>query len=803
MKKRLTFLSALLAVALCASASGKWTLQSKDYNVDTVFHAKIGPGTTQTSLSLSGGSTLKIFYITVDLTDPYVDVRVAQAGSKLTGGAKLSAMSNANTDASTGIQYFAGVNADFFGGNQPIGASVVNSQVYKAPASSDWVSWYMNDSKIPGIEKLKFTGTATAGTATHAVSAINDGRATDFLVVYNDHYAATTGTNSYGTEVVISCDKPISYNGTYTCTVESAPVGGVGSMTIPAGKYVLSGHGTASTFVSNLKAGDTVTLDLTTKLATGGCVTQLAGGQPIILQDGVTLDTQNALDHLTALNPRTAVGYSSDRTKLVLLVVDGRGMGGSAGVVSKVLADIMRCVGCADAMNFDGGGSSELYTRIFGVRNKPSDGNERTVVNSVWAVATAPADNNIAELAFTTPTLVLPKYGYYEPVFYTYNQYGVMLAADFKGAELSCPPELGVIVDGKTLFANGSGTHKLTATYNGVSTDILVTVGTADPRARLEKVIVDGFRDYKVEVVATVEGQDMAIDNQAFDWSSADPSIATVDADGIVRGLKTGQTIVTATVDGKSFTLPVEVQKPAGRYIDINADGDLTKWELGKSGVSTDPLATLGKGFSIDYKISSTRSPSFTLKISEKEGLPLYALPDSIRIVINPGTAKINKIILTAGVKGERGTTSTKDITLAQNQNNILLFPISDFCDTDDMGNYPVTFNQIQFYVSGSAGESAHVEIPTFTTVHTALTETDGVDAILPDTKPGSSKAAINKTCVKRGETVETTAAGWTLYNMSGAIQTQGSGTTIATANLQPGVYVVVAGEAATRLVIL
>ncbi|MCH5220325.1 MAG: phosphodiester glycosidase family protein [Muribaculaceae bacterium] len=803
MLKKLFLLYAILSAAASLSASGNWTLQSKEYTVDTVFHAKIGPGTTQTSLSLTGGSNLKIFYITTDLTNPYVDIRVAQAGSRLTGGAKLSAMSAANTNASTGIEYFAGVNADFFGNSQPIGASVVNSDVYKAPASNSWITWYMNDSKVPGIEQLQFRGTATApDNSQHAVSAINDGRGADYLVVYNSHYAQTTGTNAYGTEVVLTCDQPISYNGTYTCKVKGTPESGVGSMTIPTGEYVLSGHGTASTFVAGLKDGDTVTLTLDTPLATGGVVTQMAGGMPIILKDGVTLDTQNALDHLTALNPRTAVGYSADRKTLVLLVVDGRSMGGSAGVVSKVLADIMRYVGCSDAMNFDGGGSSELYTRKLGVRNKPSDGNERTVVNSVWAVATAPADAQVAEIAPATPSITLPKYGYYTPSFFTYNQYGVMLDGDFKDVTLSCPPELGEIVDGNTLFANGSGTHALTATYNGVSTEINVTIGDAAPRALLDKVIVDGYRSYTVQVVANVEGQNMGIDNQAFVWSSEDPAIADVTQEGIVSGVANGNTTITASVDENSFSLPVKVEIPSARYIDINTSDNVADWTISKSALSSADLSTVGNTLVIDYKISSSRGPSFTVKPSNP--ITLYALPDSVRLVINPGTANISKITVTAGTEGERGTAVAKDVDLTPNQTNVVLFGANEFCDTDDMASYPIVFNQVRFDLTGSSGDECHVELPSLATVYTAVQASDGVELIPGDNLATSHRLIKGSNRVARGQQIEIVQSGaWTVLNMSGVIVDNGTGDAIDTGKLSTGHYIVTMGDDSSRFIVI
>ena len=79
-----------------------------------------------------------------------------------------------------------------------------------------------------------------------------------------------------------------------------------------------------------------------------------------------------------------------------MLVVDGRS-DISVGAYPKVLADIMREVGCVTAMNFDGGGSSTLYIKELGVRNVPSAGALRPVSNGVYAVAVCPGDSEIAQ----------------------------------------------------------------------------------------------------------------------------------------------------------------------------------------------------------------------------------------------------------------------------------------------------------------------------------------------------------------------------------------------------------------------
>ena len=70
-------------------------------------------------------------------------------------------------------------------------------------------------------------------------------------------------------------------------------------------------------------------------------------------------------------HPRTAVGIGTEGD-VVLVVVDGRNEK-SAGVTLHELALIMKSLGCHDALNLDGGGSSTMYWKNRGVMNYPSD----------------------------------------------------------------------------------------------------------------------------------------------------------------------------------------------------------------------------------------------------------------------------------------------------------------------------------------------------------------------------------------------------------------------------------------------
>lgn len=94
------------------------------------------------------------------------------------------------------------------------------------------------------------TGSVTIGSNTLAVTGTDVYRAANTLVMYTPAKGATTGTNAYGYEAAVVDGK--------VTKVEN----GIGNMAIPANGYVLSGHGTARTWLAaNAKVGVTVLLD--------------------------------------------------------------------------------------------------------------------------------------------------------------------------------------------------------------------------------------------------------------------------------------------------------------------------------------------------------------------------------------------------------------------------------------------------------------------------------------------------------------------------------------------------------------
>ena len=86
----------------------------------------------------------------------------------------------------------------------------------------------------------------------------------------------------------------------------------------------------------------------------------ISGGPYLVKNGGVYVDiTEQKLGSIGGRNPRTAVGYTAENN-LIIVTVDGREKN-SIGMTLFELAGFMKSIGCVNAMNLDGGGSTVLY----------------------------------------------------------------------------------------------------------------------------------------------------------------------------------------------------------------------------------------------------------------------------------------------------------------------------------------------------------------------------------------------------------------------------------------------------------
>ncbi len=101
-------------------------------------------------------------------------------------------------------------------------------------------------------------------------------------------------------------------------------------------------------------------------------VSEAVGGGPVLVNRGrvQVTDEEELFTGIAGMHPRTAVGYTAKR-EIVFFVCDGR-QEASAGLTLVQLAGLMQGLGCVEALNLDGGGSTTLVAGGT-VINRPSD----------------------------------------------------------------------------------------------------------------------------------------------------------------------------------------------------------------------------------------------------------------------------------------------------------------------------------------------------------------------------------------------------------------------------------------------
>ena len=379
----------------------------------------------------------------------------------------------------------------------------------------------------------------------------------------------------------------------------------------------------------------------------------------------------------------------------------------------------MQFVGASDAINLDGGGSSCLFLKDFGPMNKVSDGQERPVANGIYVVSTAPTDNNISEIRCVKERVRLPRYGVYAPLYYGYNQYGVLVSKNVEGVTQTVDPTVGKILDDGSFLASGTKSGEITATYNGATTKIIIEqLAESSVSIRLDSVLLDNKVAYPIEVQTEVEGSLMGLYPGALTWEVDDPTVCTV-TNGVLRGLKNGTAIVTGTLGTHKdkIKVMVEVAEQSPKVILPFTDAS---WKVTTSSNLKD-LVNVPAEQSI--KSTFTYKSGRNSNVAYHNEVALYSLPDSVKLVFNPGDINVHKLSMRFKENNGGIQTINKEFTTFQkNKDNTISLALSDLMENPtDRGAYPLFFNFMQFSIGGAgmvSQKSYDLEIKQFALIY-------------------------------------------------------------------------------------
>ena len=320
-----------------------------------------------------------------------------RAGKKIRKMSDVCVGKNTVSEAVSMHGAIGGITGDFFKmtTGDPIGAMLKDRKLYSGPAAKPrgvfgWgrKDFFMGKLKFEG--KISWENQEPIKIDTYNEFCKKNGLTLNTSIV---GFAQAATPNAYALIKV----KNDNWRANYKTEGEVITIHeDTNSLPIKKGYVVLAGRGSAKEIITQLKRGQKINLEAKLEGADWKKITNAIGGGPFLLKNGkeeIDFEGQQFTirGFLEKRYARCAIGRTKDN-KIVLATVDGPSslskMKGandtiySAGATLKELADIMRKLGCTDAMNLDGGGSAtfSLFGKCF---NRPSSKIERRVSNLV------------------------------------------------------------------------------------------------------------------------------------------------------------------------------------------------------------------------------------------------------------------------------------------------------------------------------------------------------------------------------------------------------------------------------------
>jgi hypothetical protein len=274
----------------------------------------------------------------------------------------------------------AAINGDYYTSHKPYlgdpkGLQILQGELVSAPC--DWTCFWIDPSGRPRMTNVVSEFRITWPDGSTTPFGLNEERTNNGMVLFTPRIGSSTRASG-GIELILENDGagpwlPLRPGLSYRARVRT--VRDQGDSAVAAGTMVLS---ISPQLISHLpKPGAGLSLQISTATTPDlkGVETAMGGG-PALVRDGKAIKMNGA----EVRHPRTAIGWN--KTHFFMVEIDGRQPSLSVGMTLSELAAHMIKLGCEEAMNLDGGGSSTFW--VYGqVMNSPSEGHERGMANAL------------------------------------------------------------------------------------------------------------------------------------------------------------------------------------------------------------------------------------------------------------------------------------------------------------------------------------------------------------------------------------------------------------------------------------
>ncbi len=551
MKKRI----GILLLVFCFFCSLSLSVNGA-YLRETIEEKTLMTGVTYCHfLELSDGGWQDIHVVRVDLKTPGVALKILKSEkgeSYLENVLKLAEKNDA----------IAALNADFFaakrgesGRGSAVGVEIRDGELKSSASVSESMNTLFSDANGNEFSIDAFLFDITLKTKkglTDKIKLINKYDDLTGIVMYTDEWGEYS-VGSVGGSIEVSVDK----NGIVLEKVtESAP------LLIPEDGYVLSAHMSYNTFLlDNVEVGDKLEVDVKstpdfTKIK------HAVGGGAVILKDG---EVPASFSHtVSGRHPRSAVGIDETGNILTLVALDGRRTGAD-GLTQTELGHLMKELGCASALNFDGGGSTQMAVQNMGetkIVNEVSGGYLRPVTNALGVVSTLPETASLKKIMLlSSDNVFLGTSTELTPI--GIDKYDREVKWDWNAPTYTVNNKNGTVKNG-AFYASKSGKTTITVRYKNFTAKREITVLNLPREINFdkEKVSLSNGDIYIPNLTGKDENGNMA----KINLSDAE---VTVSGDAVsvkgneIQALKSGASFLTAKVGDVTANLLVLVDGAA------------------------------------------------------------------------------------------------------------------------------------------------------------------------------------------------------------------------------------------------
>ncbi|MBQ2727161.1 MAG: phosphodiester glycosidase family protein [Clostridia bacterium] len=303
-----------------------------------------------------------------------------------------------------------------------------------------------------------------------------------------------------------------------------------------------------------------------------------------LVKDGVN---QYAKNHTSDPASRSFVGVKEDGT-FVMVMNDGRQAPYSTGFNSYEMAEFMLSLGCVQAVNGDGGGSSAFLSQRPGeelkVNCSPSDGAERDTTHGILVISTAPATGEFVRATISS------EFDCYTPDSVVEFE---ALGSDLVGTKAEIPEDavwqlsddsFGTIEDGVFTSNGKEGEVAVQLVYNGevVGEDTInIVMPDAIAYAQVNMVVPYG-KEVEIVINATYDSMPVCIKPSDVEFVLSNPELGTLDGftfRSAEEGTDAEPGTLTATIGDLTITANIALGKGTEIAYDFE-DQNLEGWSI-------------------------------------------------------------------------------------------------------------------------------------------------------------------------------------------------------------------------------